>query len=368
VSPSALTAGSVASTVVVQVSVATTCGWSAAVDREWVSLTAGATGTGAGSITLQLTANTSTEERTATLRLASLTEIVHAITIRQAGAVAACTWSLVPTRADVGSRDGDGTFQIQTGSTCSWTVSPSVDWIRVTSAPQGIGPAVVSWSVVRNDDVAPRSGAIRVADQVFRIDQAGSAEACVYAVAPVLFTPCMARRTFTADVVTSDACAWTVTTDQSWISVSGNASRTSSGTITFDVDDNWAPPRTGVVMVRWPTATAGQNLHIQQAGCTYVVSPTSAAIAGAGGITQVAVFQQSDPYTCGGPLQDGCLWSATTDTPWLRITTPMPRMGDGTFTVAADPNTTGQPRTGVIRVADRAVVITQTAGPATSRR
>ena len=71
------------------------------------------------------------------------------------------------------------------------------------------------------------------------------------------------------------------------------------------------------------------------------------------------MFQQSLPNTCGGALQDRCVWSATTDVPWITITSPMPRMGDNpvAFTVAA--NGTGAARSGTITVKDKVVQITQ---------
>lgn len=38
--------------------------------------------------------------------------------------------------------------------------------------------------------------------------------------------------------------------------------------------------------------------------------------------------QSNDPISCGGPLQDACVWSAVSSAPWITITTPMPRAGD----------------------------------------
>jgi hypothetical protein len=123
--------------------------------------------------------------------------------------------------------------------------------------------------------------------------------------------------------------------------------------------ENYDAPRDGIVMVRWPTPTAGQNIRIAQAGCTYAVSQSSFAFAPAGGTGTFNVIQQSIPNTCGGATQDRCIWSAVSDVPWITVSGSMPRAGDDrvSFTVAA--NSTGAPRTGRITVRGHVVAITQ---------
>jgi hypothetical protein len=114
-----------------------------------------------------------------------------------------------------------------------------------------------------------------------------------------------------------------------------------------------------VVQVRWPTVTAGQNIHIAQAGCRYAVSVTAVAVPGAGGTGRFDVIQQSDPTECGGPLQNGCIWTAQPDVPWITVTTSMPQAGDNPVSFSVAPNDTGVARSGVIRVRDQEVRITQ---------
>jgi hypothetical protein len=81
----------------------------------------------------------------------------------------------------------------------------------------------------------------------------------------------------------------------------------------------------------------------------------------AGGSSSFDVVQQSEPIICGGALQDRCRWTATSNVPWITITSSMPRVGDNpvAFTVTANP--TGAQRTGTITVRDRIVQITQAA-------
>jgi hypothetical protein len=126
------------------------------------------------------------------------------------------------------------------------------------------------------------------------------------------------------------------------------------------VSDNWDAPREGVVEVRWPTPTEGQNLRVSQAGCVYALSPSAIRIAAAGGSDFIYVFQNSVPTSCGGPTQDACLWTAQADVPWITIPRSTGR-GDDRFSFTVAANVTGAARTGTITVRDKTVVISQSA-------
>ena len=141
--------------------------------------------------------------------------------------------------------------------------------------------------------------------------------------------------------------------------MTGGEFGTGTGMITFHVSDNWDASRPGIVMVRWPTPTAGQNLHISQAGCRYCVSASSLSFGAGGGTGRFDVLQQSEPLTCGGATQNACRWTAEPDVPWITVTTSMPRAGDNpvSFTVAANDGTAA--RVGTIKVRDKVVQINQ---------
>jgi hypothetical protein len=142
------------------------------------------------------------------------------------------------------------------------------------------------------------------------------------------------------------------------MSVTSGQSGSGTGTVQMSVSDNWDAPRDGVVMVRWPTPTAGQNLRVSQAGCLYSVSPSAINIGAAGGSDFINVYQSSVPNTCGGPTQDACLWTAQADVPWITIPRSTGR-GDDRFSFTVAANTTGSARTGRITVRDKTIVISQ---------
>jgi hypothetical protein len=163
----------------------------------------------------------------------------------------------------------------------------------------------------------------------------------------------------TATITTQQGCSWTVNPGASWIAVTSGPSGSGPGVITFRVSDNWDAPRQSVVMVRWPTPTAGQNLRVSQAGCRYGVSADSISVGAAGGPGRFDVLQQSDPLTCGGATQNACRWSAVANVPWIAITTSMPQIGDNPVSFTVAPNDAATGRTGTIVVRDKTIRITQ---------
>lgn len=160
-------------------------------------------------------------------------------------------------------------------------------------------------------------------------------------------------------VTTQATCSWTVTANASWLGIPSGGSGTGPGAITITYSDNYDAPREGVVMVRWPTPTAGQNVRVTQAGCRYAVTRDTFNIVAAGGAGTFDVIQQSDPNTCGGATQDRCVWTAVSDAPWVTITSSMPRSGDNPVAFTVAPNDSAAVRVGKITVRDKTVVISQ---------
>jgi len=341
---------------VATVSVTTTasCAWTAQTTTAWLTVTAGATGTGSGVVTLTALANTSTTARTGTVTIAGTT-----IQVQQDG-LPTCTYAISPTRAAVAAYGEHGTVSIATDPHCAWQSTAGASWVRIVSGASGTGPGTFSYSVDANPAASPRSTTLTIAGRPFVVEQSGDVTACTYQVAPVRFELCMV---WTGDLVshitTQEGCPWTAVSTAGWMSVVGGASGSGSGSVVLRGSDNWEPRRSGIVEVRWSAPTAGQNVVVDQAGCQYAVTRNSVNIAAAGGSADFEVYQQSDPITCGGPLQNACLWSAVANVPWITVTTSMPRTGDDrvTFVVAANPSST--PRSGTITVRDKVVTVTQ---------
>jgi hypothetical protein len=340
----------------VAVTTASACAWTATSDRAWMSITSGASGTGSGTVGIVVAANAAAAERTGALTVAG-----QAVSVRQEAA-ATCRFTLSPASASFGKDGVSASFAVSAGERCSWSAASDAFWLTIESGGSGTGNGTITYAIERNRQLTSRTGTIAVADQLFTVTQAGDtgpAPVCDYSVRPVEFTLCMTAPTMSATITTQQGCTWTAEPDASWITLTSGPSGSGSGMVSFKVTDNWDAPRRGVVKIRWPTETAGQNLQIQQAGCTYAVSTTAVSIPAVGGPGRFDVLQQSDPYTCGGPTQNACMWIAQSDVPWITVTTPMPQFGDNPVGFSVAPNDGTLARTGRISVRDKTVVVTQ---------
>jgi hypothetical protein len=167
--------------------------------------------------------------------------------------------------------------------------------------------------------------------------------------------------TMTTRISTGGSCAWTVSSNVPWLTLVTGTSGVGSADIRATFSSNFDAPRQGLLLVRWPSPTAGQNVQVNQAGCRYGVSRPRIDLPAAAGNATFDVVQQSDPIECGGATQDRCLWSAVADVPWIQITSAMPKAGDDRVSFTVSANTTGQSRTGRIVVRDQQVLVVQAA-------
>jgi Putative binding domain, N-terminal/Viral BACON domain len=331
------------------------CSWTATASRDWITITAGASGSGSGAVAYSVATNASTAARSGAVTVAGQS---HAIT-QQGRAPAACSYEVLPASANYTKDGGSGTFTVSAPADCTWTASSNAPWLVIDGSGQGAGTGIIAYTVARQPDIPERTATIAVADRTFTVRQSGDVALCQYAVAPVLVSPCMPAGTLTVTIATETSCPWTATPNASWLGVASGSSGNGSATLSISFSDNYDAPREGIVMVRWPTPTAGQNIRVAQAGCRYAVSRTAISMIAAGGTATFDVIQQSDPVTCGGATQDRCLWTARSEASWITITSSMPRSGDNpvAFTIAA--NDSSAPRTGTIVVRDQVVTVTQ---------
>ena len=353
-SPAGGTFGSDGGSASVTVTSPAGCAWSVVASAGWITVTAGATGNGPGTVTYAVTANAATDARNGSLTIAGQS---YPIT-QQGRPPTVCSYDVSPAGAEFGKDAGTGTLTVTAPAGCNWTAISAAPWITFTSPATGSGSGSVTYAVARNNDPAERRGAIALADRMFPVRQSGDSGSCQYSVTPVDVRPCMASGSVTAVVTTQPFCPWTATSSAPWLNVS-SAAGSGPGTITVTFSDNYDAPRDGIIMVRWPTPTAGQNIHVAQAGCRYAVTRSAFSFAAAGGSGTFDVFQESDPNTCGGPTQDRCVWTARPDVSWISVTTSMPRSGDNPVAFLVAANEGAAARTGTVTVRDKVVTITQ---------
>jgi len=142
------------------------CTWSAASNAPWIGIAQPASGSGNGTVRLDIQPN-SDAARSGTATVAGKT-----VTVNQDSG---CTITIAPTAMPMAVGGGTGSVTVTAGAGCSWTAVSGAAWIIVTSAPGGTGPGNVTFTVTDNTNptATPRSGSMTIGNQVFTVNQAG---------------------------------------------------------------------------------------------------------------------------------------------------------------------------------------------------
>ena len=174
ISPTSRSVASSSSTNTITVSPSSSsCAWTASSNTTWITVTSGSSGTGNGTVSYSVAANTSTSSRTGTITAGGQTHIVT-----QSGATTTCSYSISPTTMAFSSSSNIGTITVTpSSSSCTWTASSNAtSWLAVTAGSSGTGNGTVSYSVAANSSTASRTGTITVANNTFTITQLGAGQ------------------------------------------------------------------------------------------------------------------------------------------------------------------------------------------------
>jgi hypothetical protein len=259
IAPTSQNVAATAGTGTVNVTTTAACAWTAISNAAWLTVTAGAAGTGNGTVGVNIAANTGAA-RSGTITIAGQT-----FTVNQAAFVAPCTYSIAPTSQNVDAAASTTSVTVTTTAACSWTAASGAPFITVTSGASGTGNGSVGLSIAANTGAA-RSGTVSIAGQTFTVNQAAIVAPCTYSIAPTSQSMPVLGGTGTVTVTTTSACAWTAGSNAPWLSITSGATGTGSGTVGFSAVANTGGARTGTLTI------AGQTFTVTQAA---VVGPLS---------------------------------------------------------------------------------------------
>jgi hypothetical protein len=168
----------------VTVTTGASCGWNVSNAPSWVTVAA-TTGTGGGSVTYSVAANTSTSPRTANLTIAA-----QAFVITQEGASpsnppppapaptpapSGCDYALAPGEMRIPAPGGtfDVTVSVTGGDSCRWTTTNVPGWVTVVRGT-GLGSGEARFSVAPNKTARQRSAVVLIAGRSFELVQLGA--------------------------------------------------------------------------------------------------------------------------------------------------------------------------------------------------
>ena len=169
VAPTNVLHGFEAETGLISVNTSNPCPWSVLETNTWITINGGTTNfIGSNSVSYSITANPSSLSRTGLLVVAG-----KVVAIRQAGLV--CSYEVTPTNQAHGFLATTGQVTLLSPTLCSWNVIKSNSWITIlTPTNNNIGPATVSYSLLRNDSATPRSSVITIGGKPFAVVQNGA--------------------------------------------------------------------------------------------------------------------------------------------------------------------------------------------------
>jgi YVTN family beta-propeller protein len=261
------------------------CSWTASSDSTWFSITAGASGTGSGTVAYTIAANTGPSQRTATVTIAG-----HGFTLTQDSATAACGFSLDGTLIDLPFNGGPGTIKVTASAqSCQWSAASNAPWLFIVSGTSGTGNGVTVFSAGSNPSVTARKGSLTVAGLAFTVAQAGVPGA-VSLSAPG--SPVAASGgSGTVDVVaTAQDFAWTATAGVAWLTITSNPNGRGDGTVTWSAAANASnSSRTGtlniggeIFAVYQPSSTPGPLLVVTNVSPSFSATTDGVAIVDTG--------------------------------------------------------------------------------------
>jgi hypothetical protein len=343
-SSSSVTVGAAGGTGQVAVSAGSGCPWVAVADgTSWLSVTAGLNGVGNGSVTFAAAPNPTSSVRTGKLLIAEK-EVI--ITQETTAATPTCT-PVLSRLYGYGEANGDSTLILLTvGPGCSWTATSNVPWMTIESAASGSGNAAIVYHKTANTSTSTRVGTLTIAGLTYTVTQRGVAASCTALIGNGNINLGASGDGDQISVEIAAGCAWTASSDSSWLTITSGSSGNGSGTVVFTGAPNTAAASRGAALT-----IAGQRVVITQegGGCKGVLSTLGATVGSSGATGQILFTADSS-----------CAWTASVSSgTWISVTSATSGTGDGRVTYSVEANPTTSFRTAAIGVAGGSFYLTQ---------
>jgi hypothetical protein len=277
--------------------------------------------------------------------------------------ISQCTFTISSSNISLSKDAASRSFNVTTGSNCSWAAQSGVGWISITSPLSNTGNGTVNYSVSANTGPSSRTGTITAGGQIFTITQqaAGSAGSSITSIT----SPAASTRW---QVGTYQTITWTPAVQNP-----GGIYLVTASDGTFkDTICSGANCGTGSVGWNIPAAIPPGSYKIRTAtdssGTQYVSSAEFIlSSAGTGNQCILTLFSHSATHSSSDSsgsfnltTNSGCAWTAQSSASWISIISGSNGTGNGTVSYSVAENTSTDSRTGTITVASGSLVQTFT--------
>ncbi len=314
------------------------CGWTATVPNaadNWITIASGG-GTGADSVSFNVTANAGTTSRVGTILAGG-----QNYQVTQFGS--ACSLAISPSAISVTAAGGAATININSNGACPWTAS------GLGATPgSGSGSGQVQVTIPSTTSGSPPQLTATIAGQTLTVTQSGVACVAGLDAASASYGP--AAGGGSVNVTIPSGCSYSTVPGPSWITVTSNASGNGPGPVNLAYT---VAPNSTTVARSGALSIGGQSYQITQSGiaCSVTVdaSPSGSPFGSVGGSGWIAV-------TANGA---NCSWTAASGAAWASVT-PSSGVGNATLAVNVTSNVgSASPRNTTFTIAGTSVGITE---------
>jgi hypothetical protein len=278
------------------------CPWTISVSAAWIHVTSPLSGHGPATIAYTIDPNVGFA-RTATITVAFAGGTIT-FTARQPNYVhsGTCTYSLTNSSLTVGPESQSVPLSVTTQPGCTWTYASNSIWaIAVNSGNTFIGPGSATLSVGANTSAATRTAIVTIGGISVTINQLGLPCKATFGT-PGSYFPA-GSGTYSLWISAPDGCSWTASVSSPFLHLPAPGPIVGSGMLTFSVDANTGPYRTGTVSI-------GESLYlVSQIGspCAATLPALSSWFPGTAGTYSITIS-----------VPPGCPWMLGTNVSWIQ--------------------------------------------------
>jgi uncharacterized repeat protein (TIGR01451 family) len=190
------------------------CAWTASANNPFLHIDSGTSGSGNGTVSYHVDANTAANQRSGSLTIAG-----QSFVVTQA---AACAYSLSPPSTFPGPSGGAAQVFVTASAGCPWTATTSDSFLHIDSGASGSGSGTVNYHVDANPLSSSRTGTILIAGIAFTVTEAGAS--CTASFSPTSLTVPAGPGSGTTQLTIGGACSWTAQSDSWWLNLTGATS------------------------------------------------------------------------------------------------------------------------------------------------
>ena len=254
------------------------CAWTARSTQSWAPVIGGASGTAAGLVTVQPTANNTGATRSASIVINS-----GMATLDQAAS--SCSYPLSSYNTSLSSSGGPVQVTVTPTTGCPWTVVNNDPSVIVDLAPtSGSASSTINFTVLPNAGLNSRSLSLQIGGNYYSIKQAG---VCVMSLNSTSFAPTAEAGSSFVGLTGAGGCSWNASSNSSWLSITSGFSGSGDGTVGYSIAANTGAARMGSLTID------GQTFTVNQAAGT--VSPASVSPGSGNGLIQTFTLTYDDP-------------------------------------------------------------------------